>query len=98
MEAGLFQAVVQSPRLACRQGIWSTEDCKGNYPMQESTGVKAINAQAYFTSLGLGLKWYNYDDLKRLYELRLTTTAVGYLPARLRKLMEEDAEEMGLPA
>ena len=98
MEARLFQAVVQDPRLACRKGIRSTEDCKGNHPMQESTRVKAINAQAYFTSIGLGLKWYNYEDLKRLHELRLTTTAVGYLPDRLMKLMAEDAEEMGLAA
>ena len=98
MEARLFQAVVQGLRLACCKGVRSTEDCKGNYPMQESTRVKAINAQVYFTSIGLGVKWYNYDDLKRLHELRLTTTAVGYLPARLRKLMEEDAEEMGLAA
>jgi len=40
------------------------------------------------------LKWYNYEDLKRLHDLRLTTMAVGYLPTRLKKLMAEDAEEM----
>lgn len=66
--------------------------------MQERTRVKAIDARAYFTSIGLGLKWYNYEELKNRYELRLTTTAVGYLPARLKKLMAEDAEEMGLAA
>jgi hypothetical protein len=66
--------------------------------MQESTRAKAIDAQAYFASIGRGLKWYNYDDLKRIYELRLTTTVVGYLPARLKKVMAEDAEELGLVA
>jgi hypothetical protein len=54
----------------------------------------SINAQAYFASKGMGLKWYNYDDVKRLHDLRLTTTAVGYLPARLVKLMAKDAEDM----
>ena len=98
MEARLFQAVVQGPWLACLKRVRSTEDCRGNYPMQDSTRVKAINARAYFTSIGLGLKWYNYEDLKRLHELRLTTTAVGYLPDRLMKLIAEDAEEMGLAA
>lgn len=66
--------------------------------MQESARAKTIDAQAYFASTGRGLKWYNYDDLKRIHELRLTTTAVGYLPNRLKKLMAEDAEETGRAA
>ena len=63
--------------------------------MEDEIGCGSIHARTYFTSIGLGLKWYNYEDLKRLYELRLTTTAVGHLPDRLKKLMAEDAEEMG---
>ena len=63
--------------------------------MEEEVRIGSINARTYFASIGMGLKWYNYDYLKRLHDLRLTTTAVGYLPARLVKLMAEDAEEMG---
>ena len=63
--------------------------------MEDEIGCGSIHARTYFTSIGLGLQWYNYEDLKRLHELRLTTTAVGYLPARLKKPMAEDAEEMG---
>jgi hypothetical protein len=66
--------------------------------MEEEIRCGSIHARAYFTSIGLGLKWYNYEDLKRIHELRLTTTAVGYLPARLKKLMTEDAEETGQAA
>jgi len=60
--------------------------------MQDEIRPGSIHARAYFASIGLGLKWYNYDELKMLHDLRLTTTAVGYLPTRLVKLMAEDAE------
>ena len=63
--------------------------------MEDEIRIGSIRARTYFASIGMGLKWYNYDYLKRLHDLRLTTTAVGYLPARLVKLMAEDAEEMG---
>lgn len=63
--------------------------------MEDEIRIGSIHARTYFASIGIGLKWYNYDYLKRLYDLRLTTTAVGYLPARLVKLMAEDVEEMG---
>jgi hypothetical protein len=66
--------------------------------MEDEIRPRPIHAQAYFASIGLGFKWYNYEDLKRLHDLRLATTAVGYLPTRLKKLMAEDAEEMGLAA
>jgi hypothetical protein len=62
--------------------------------MEDEIRPGSIRARAYFASIGLGLKWYNYEDLKRLHDLRLTTMAVGYLPTRLKKLMAEDAEEM----
>jgi len=63
--------------------------------MEDEIRPGSIHARAYFASIGLGLKWYNYDELKILHDLRLTTTAFGYLPARLVKLIKEDAKEMG---
>jgi hypothetical protein len=57
--------------------------------MEDEIRPGSIRARAYFASIGLGLKWYNYEDLKRLHDLRLTTMAVGYLPTRLKKLMEK---------
>jgi len=63
--------------------------------MEDEMRPGLIHARAYFASIGLGLKWHNYEELKRLHDLRLTTTAVGYLPTRLVKLMAEDAEKMG---
>ena len=66
--------------------------------MQETTRAVPIDARAYYTSIRLGLKWYNYEDLKRLSDLHRTTTAVGSLPARLAELVAEDAAEMGLAA
>ena len=62
--------------------------------MEDEIKPRAIHAWVYFASIGLGLKWHNYEDVKRLHDLRLTTTAVGYLPIRLVKLMAEDAEKM----
>jgi hypothetical protein len=63
--------------------------------MEDEVRPGSIHTRAYFTSIGLGLKWYNYEELKRIHDLRLTTTAVAYLPNRLVKPMAEDAEEMG---
>ena len=62
--------------------------------MEDEIKPRLIHARVYFDSIGLGLKWHNYEDLKRLHELRLKTTAVGYLPSRLVKLMVEDAEKV----
>ena len=62
--------------------------------MEDGIKPSAIHARVYFASIGRGLKWHNYEDLKTLHDLRLTTTAVGYLPIRLVKLMAEDAGKM----
>ncbi|MEJ2427594.1 MAG: hypothetical protein P8075_01515 [Deltaproteobacteria bacterium] len=66
--------------------------------MKDDIRVKAIDAWAYFASIGLGLKWYKYDDLKKIQDLRLATTAIGSLPTQLAELVAEDAAEMGLAA
>jgi hypothetical protein len=66
--------------------------------MEDEIKPRPIHARVYFASIGLGFKWYNYEDLKNLHDLRLATTAIGYLPSRLVKLMAEDVEEMGLAA
>jgi hypothetical protein len=63
--------------------------------MEDESRCGSIHVWTYFASIGLGLKWYDYEYLKRLHELRLATTAVGYLPARLKKLMAEEGEKMG---
>ena len=55
--------------------------------MEDEIKPGSIHARVYFASIGLGVKWYNYEDLKGLHDLRLTTTAVGYLLNRLAKLM-----------
>jgi len=66
--------------------------------MKNDIRVEAIDAWAYFASVGLGLKWYSYEDLKKIRDLRLETTARGFLPAQLAELVAEDAAEMGLAA
>jgi len=66
--------------------------------MKDDIRVNSIDAEVYFASIGMGLKWYNYEELKTLTDLRQTTTAVGALPSRLAELVVEDAEEMGLAA
>ena len=66
--------------------------------MERSTRVIAIDAQDYFATRAMGLRWYDYEELKKLTDLRQTTTAIGHLPIRLAVLLAEDAEEMGLAA
>jgi hypothetical protein len=60
--------------------------------------ISAVDARYYFETRAKGLRWYNYDDLKELMDLRKTTTAVGYLPMRLVMLLAADAAEMNLVA
>ena len=60
--------------------------------------ISAVDARYYFETRARGLRWYNYDDLKELMDLRKTTTAVGFLPMRLVMLLAADAAEMNLAA
>lgn len=66
--------------------------------MKDAIRVKSIDAQYYFATLGMGLKWYNYEELKQIVDLRQTTTAITHMPIRLATLLAEDAAEMGLAA
>ena len=66
--------------------------------MKDGIRVKLVDARAYFASVGMGLQWYNYEELKKIRDLRLTTTAIGSLPTQLAQLVAEDAAEMGLAA
>jgi hypothetical protein len=66
--------------------------------MKDGIRVKSIDAGDYFASLGMGLKWYNYEELKRVVDLRQNTTAIAHVPIRLAILLAEDAAEMGLAA
>jgi hypothetical protein len=66
--------------------------------MKDDIRVKLIDARAYFASVGMGLKWYNYEESKKIRDLRLATTAIGSLPTQLAELVAEDATEMGLAA
>lgn len=66
--------------------------------MKDHIRVESIDARAYFTSIGMGVKWYNYEELKRAVDLRQTTTAFAHVPIQLAILLAEDAAEMGLAA
>lgn len=66
--------------------------------MKNDIRVEVIDARAYFVSIGLGLKWYSYEDMRKIRDLRLATTAIGSLPTQLAELVAEDAVEMGLAA
>ena len=66
--------------------------------MEDDIRVKLIDVKYYFATVGMGLKWYNYEELKRVVDLRLTTTAIAHVPIRLAVLLAEDAVEMGLAA
>jgi hypothetical protein len=57
-----------------------------------------IDALDYFATQAVGLSWYDYEELRKLVDVRQTTMAIGYLPTRLAVLLAEDAEEMGLAA
>ena len=64
--------------------------------MENVIRVETIDARAYFASIRMGLKWYNYEELKKIRDIRLATTAIGSLPAQLAELVAEDAAEMDL--
>lgn len=66
--------------------------------MKDVIRVESIDARAYFASIRMGLKWYNYEELKRVVDLRQNTTAIAHVPIRLVILLAADAEEMGLAA
>ena len=66
--------------------------------MKENIRVKSVDARYYFATIGMGLKWYNYEELKRVVDLRQATMAIAPVPIRLAILLAEDAEEMGLAA
>lgn len=66
--------------------------------MGNDSKVKMIDARDYFTTLARGLRWYDYEELKKLVDVRQTTTAIGHVPIRLAILLAEDAEELGLAA
>lgn len=66
--------------------------------MGDDSKVTRIDARDYFATRAVGLSWYGYEELKKLVDLRKTTTAIGHVPIRLAILLAEDAEEMGLAA
>jgi len=66
--------------------------------MKDDIRVESIDARTYFASIGRGLKWYDYEELKRVVDLRQNTTAIAHVPMRLAILLAEDAAEMGLAA
>ena len=66
--------------------------------MEDDIRVKLIDVKYYFATVGMGLKWYNYEEMKQIVDLRQATTAVTRVPIRLAILLAEDAAEMGLAA
>ena len=66
--------------------------------MKDDIRVESIDARAYFSSIEMGLKWYNYEELKQVVDLRQTTSSIAHVPIRLAILLAEDAAEMGLAA
>ena len=66
--------------------------------MKNGGKVKMIDSRDYFATLARGLRWYDYEELKKLIDVRQTTTAIGHVPIRLAILLAEDAGDMGLAA
>ena len=66
--------------------------------MKTELEISPVDARYYFETRAKGLRWYDYDDLKELMDLRRTTTVIGYLPIRLLMLLAADAAEMNLAA
>ncbi len=66
--------------------------------MKTKLEASPIHAWYYFATRAVGLRWYNYDDLRELMDLRHTTTVIGYLPMRLVVLLAGDAAEMNVAA
>jgi hypothetical protein len=55
--------------------------------MRNDSKVKMVDAQDYFATLAWGLRWHNYEELKKLVDVRQATTAVGHVPIRLAILL-----------
>lgn len=66
--------------------------------MKPELEVSTVEAEYYFATLEVGLKWLSYEDFKELSELRRSTTAIGHLPMRLIMLLAADAAEGRLAA
>ena len=66
--------------------------------MGNDSKVTTIDARYYFATRAVGLSWYDYEELKKLVDVRKTTTAIGHVPIRLAVLLAEDAEDLGLAA
>ena len=66
--------------------------------MGNDSKVTRIDSRDYFATLTRGLRWYDYEELKKLVDVRQTTTAIGHVPIQLAVLLAEDAEKMGLAA
>jgi hypothetical protein len=66
--------------------------------MAENSKVTTMAVPVYFAILARGLRWYNYEELKKLVDLRQSTRAIGHVPIRLAILLAKDAEDMGLAA
>ena len=76
--------------------VWGTKE-KGSL-MKFEFEISPIDARYYFGTRAKGLRWYSYDDVKELMDLRQTTTVIGYLPIRLVVLLAADRAEMNLVA
>lgn len=76
--------------------FWGTKE-KGSLVKPELE-ISPIDAQYYFETQAKGLRWYSHDDLKKLMDLRQTTTVIGYLPIRLVILLAADAAETRMAA
>jgi hypothetical protein len=72
--------------------VWGIKE-KGRL-MKPELEISPVDARYYFETRALGLRWYNYDQLKEVMDLRQTTTVIGYLPIRLVMLLVADAAEM----
>jgi len=62
--------------------------------LEPALEISAIESSEYFASLALGLRWYSYDDLKVISDLRRATTVVGHLPIPLLVLPAADAADI----
>ena len=70
------------PRLESKKGL-----------LESDLELATIEASEYFVSLALCVRWYSYDDLKEISDLRSSTTAIGHLPIRLLTLLAADVQE-----
>jgi hypothetical protein len=63
--------------------------------MKDDTKVTAVQVRDYFATRALGLRWYDYEQMQEIRDLRQSTTAIGYLPTRLVLLLIEDVKKGG---